>query len=45
MNGKSIKKIKKLYLLPAEMENIQLKNIDFSNIDLTNALITVEVEE
>ena len=45
VNGQSIKKIKKLYLLPAEMENIQFKNIDFSNVDLTNALITVEVEE
>ena len=27
------KRIKKLYLLPAEMENIQLKNIDLPNLN------------
>ena len=44
VNGTSIKRIKKLYLLPAEMENIPLKGFDISafgeKIDLT-----VEVEE
>lgn len=46
LNGESIKRIKKLYLLPAEMENVQLNNLDLSMIDLNNDLkMTVEVEE
>lgn len=45
INGKTVKRIKKLYLLPAEMENIQLKNIDLSNLNDNQLDLTVEVEE
>ena len=44
-NGKSIKRLKKLYLLPAEMENIPLSNIDLSEYQNEDINITVEVEE
>ena len=45
INGVSVKKIKKLYLLPAEMENIPLKNIDLSSFGDAKLDLTVEVEE
>ena len=49
LNGQSIKRIKKLYLLPAEMENIVLNNINLEDIDLNlneeKLQLTVEVEE
>lgn len=43
-DGKEIKRIKKLYLLPAEMENIPLNNLVIENIDDVKE-ISVEVEE
>ena len=47
LNGITIKKIKKLYLLPAEMENISLSSIDLSSyselLKDNNLLLTVEV--
>ena len=45
INGVSVKRIKKLYLLPAEMENIPLKNIDLSSFGDAKLDLTVEVEE
>ena len=45
VNGESIKRIKKLYLLPAEMENIPLKNLDLSKFSGDKLDLTVEVEE
>ncbi|MBO4666935.1 MAG: FAD-dependent oxidoreductase [Bacilli bacterium] len=45
VNGKSVKRLKKLYLLPAEMENIPLTNIDLSEYQNEDINITVEVEE
>lgn len=45
VNGKSVKRLKKLYLLPAEMENIPLSNIDLSEFSGDDINITVEVEE
>ena len=45
VNGESIKRIKKLYLLPAEMENIPLKNVDLSKFVSDKLDLTVEVEE
>ena len=44
VNGKSVKRLKKLYLLPAEMENIPLTNIDLSEFS-GELELTVEVEE
>ena len=44
-NGKSVKRLKKLYLLPAEMENIPLSNIDLKELENEDINITVEVEE
>ncbi len=45
VNGESVKRIKKLYLLPAEMENIPLKNLDLTKFDSDKLDLTVEVEE
>ena len=45
VNGESVKRIKKLYLLPAEMENIPLKNLDLSKFNSDKIDLTVEVEE
>lgn len=45
VNGEIVKRIKKLYLLPAEMENISLDNIDISKISGDIFNLTVEVEE
>ena len=45
VNGKSVKRLKKLYLLPAEMENIPLKNLDLTKFDSDKLDLTVEVEE
>ena len=45
VNGETVKRIKKLYLLPAEMENIQLNNLDLTKFNDSNLMLTVEVEE
>ena len=45
VNGNSVKRMKKLYLLPAEMENIPLKGIDLSSYNDEKLDLTVEVEE
>lgn len=45
LNGETIKRIKKMYLLPAEMENIQLNNLDLEKFNDQNLILTVEVEE
>ncbi len=45
VNGQSVKKIKKPYLLPAEMENIPLKGLDLSGFAGNKMDMTVEVEE